>query len=367
MKIWSWRQAILKSQLESTTKLVLLALSTYMNDHGCGCYPSQEQVAADTSLSTRSVITHIDKAVAAGFLIKEKRGLSGQSWDANEYRAAVPETDSPLDVGVKDVHPTPENTPQRGEPVSGEGCSTFTQGVKDVHTNSPMNSSINSPIKLAREEMEEGEGTQPIDQPQAVDETARQVVEAFYRTRQKLFGVSTPESTAGDVTVATGMLGQVDADATWLCEWLAKELKAIATKQHPAPRHLGYFQSKIAAAAAKRKADLAAAAGRTLARQETIAPSADDSTDLEFKMWLESFSTAVKAVICNDGQFYAYISNLRAGRGGDVLLLNAPSKFQADYVRNHMGHHLRTALKRCSSIIEFAGVEVVHGAKTANI
>ena len=73
MKIWSWRQAILKSELPSTTKLVLMVLSTYMNDHGEGCYPSQEQIARDASLTTRAVIKHLDIAIKEGWLAKKKR------------------------------------------------------------------------------------------------------------------------------------------------------------------------------------------------------------------------------------------------------------------------------------------------------
>ena len=47
MKVWSWRQVILRAQLEPSSKLLLLALSTYMNDHGEGCYPSTNTVAGE--------------------------------------------------------------------------------------------------------------------------------------------------------------------------------------------------------------------------------------------------------------------------------------------------------------------------------
>jgi hypothetical protein len=136
VKIWSWRQAILKSELESTTKLLLLALSTYMNDHGEGCYPSQDTLSRDTSLSTRSVINHIALAVQAGFLIKEKRNLQGKKWDANEYRASIPsdlEPDSPQEDGVQQIHPisnTVTNPQVRGEADSPDAEAG---GVKELH------------------------------------------------------------------------------------------------------------------------------------------------------------------------------------------------------------------------------------------
>jgi hypothetical protein len=172
MKIWSWQQAILQSELQSTTKLVLLALSTYMNAHGDNCFPSHTTIAKDASLSTRAVITHIQLAVDAGFLVKEKRNLVGAKWDSNEYHASLPSENKPIltpDVGVNDIHSIEQNEPRslenrgvnvihpsaeildvdkkRGEPNSLEGCTTFTRGVNDVHTNYPLNYPINSPEK----------------------------------------------------------------------------------------------------------------------------------------------------------------------------------------------------------------------------
>jgi hypothetical protein len=152
MKVWSWRQAILRASLESTTKLVLLALSTYMNDHGEGCYPSTTQIAHDASLTERAVFTHIRKAEMAGFLVRDKRELSGRKWASNEYRAAYPGNDEPYsaeNAGVNLIHPMPSpelnssHGKVRDEPDSVEGCTTFMRGMNDVHTNSPKNSSLN--------------------------------------------------------------------------------------------------------------------------------------------------------------------------------------------------------------------------------
>ncbi len=152
MKVWSWRQAILRSSLESTTKLLLLALSTYMNDHGEGCYPSTTQIAHDASLTERAVFTHLRKAEIAGFLVRDKRELSGRKWASNEYRAAYPCNNEPYsaeNVGVNLIHSMPStelNSSQgsvRDEPDSVEGCTTFMRGMNDVHTNSPKNSPLN--------------------------------------------------------------------------------------------------------------------------------------------------------------------------------------------------------------------------------
>lgn len=149
MQVWSWREAILKSNLESTTKLVLLTLSTYMNDHGNSCFPSHQTIADNASLSKRAVINHIQNAVDAGFLKKSKREVAGKIWDSNEYFASFPsemEPRSPQNEGVNQMHYPPE-IESRGEPDALEGCTTFTPGVNHVHTNSPLNSPMNSPEK----------------------------------------------------------------------------------------------------------------------------------------------------------------------------------------------------------------------------
>lgn len=176
MKVWSWRQCITKSDLTSTTKLVLMVLSTYMNDHGEGCYPSQDQIAKDASLTTRAVIKHLDIAIENGWLVKKKRNLTGKKWDSNEYEASTPsqyERGSDQNEGVNTVHPIVDNHDLRGEYGSGEGCTTFTQGVNHVHTNSPENSPMNS-------------------SPQRVDENAddEALVKIFDEELVKVFGFS---------------------------------------------------------------------------------------------------------------------------------------------------------------------------------
>ncbi len=125
--VFTWQDAVLDAKLPAGTKLVLLALSTYMNGRGnTSAWPSQKTIAADTSLSKRSIITHIENAVAAGFLVKKKRHLEGSLWDANEYFATFP-------AGVKLLHPADV---QPGETVAPAG-------VKPLHLNGP----VEQPIK----------------------------------------------------------------------------------------------------------------------------------------------------------------------------------------------------------------------------
>lgn len=116
-RVWSWRQAIWESELAATTKIVLQALASHLNDMGEPMFPSQARLAQMCSLSERAVIQHLQIAEERGWIKPRKRELKGSKWAANEYVAAWPD-------GVNDVHPW------------GEGGSPG--GVNEVHTNSPV-------------------------------------------------------------------------------------------------------------------------------------------------------------------------------------------------------------------------------------
>lgn len=138
IKVWSWRQAVLDSGLNSTTKLVLMVLSTYMNEHGSSCFPSQRIIAGKCSLSKRAVISNLNIAAKAGFIVKNKLGKAGKEWAHNEYTASYP-SEFTLNERGEACSPLP---PPRGEGGSPRGESNDTQGVKEVHTNSPKNTPL---------------------------------------------------------------------------------------------------------------------------------------------------------------------------------------------------------------------------------
>lgn len=166
-QFFSWRSAVLQSDLPSTTRLVLLVLSTYMDDHGGGCFPSMETIAEGAGLSKRAVITQIATAEKAGFIRISKHGFGGQKWARNEYRIAFPrpeagEGDSPAQDAevVKEVHQLGREGGERGSssfrtkvvnlvPEGGEPDDT--KVVNDVHSNSPMNSPVTSPTSADAE------------------------------------------------------------------------------------------------------------------------------------------------------------------------------------------------------------------------
>ena len=150
MQVWSWRHAIAESPLKPITKLVLYTISNFMNSYGGGCYPSIATIAEQCGLKERSVYNHIDAAVSAGFLIKNKRQLRGSKWAANEYQAAYPEGVTLGSVQEDGVHEDAAHLWDapgcRAAPACRSGVHEDAGlGCTSVHTNSPMNSPLNSP------------------------------------------------------------------------------------------------------------------------------------------------------------------------------------------------------------------------------
>jgi hypothetical protein len=88
---FSWREALLESNLAPTAKHVLLTLACHMNDLGNGCFPSTKTLARQTGLSERSVCTHLKEAKKAGWIVARARGLSGQAWKHHEYLISWPQ------------------------------------------------------------------------------------------------------------------------------------------------------------------------------------------------------------------------------------------------------------------------------------
>lgn len=98
-RAWTWRHAILESDLKSTTRHVLLTIGCHMNDVGEGCYPTTKQLHLETGLSERAVCEHINLAIDAGWLIRFQHGYRGQKWKRNEYRPRWPDDPEGTDAG----------------------------------------------------------------------------------------------------------------------------------------------------------------------------------------------------------------------------------------------------------------------------
>lgn len=134
--LFTWRSAVASEggPPRSTTRHVLLTLSLHMNEKGGSCFPSTRTLAEETGLSRRSVETHINLAVADGWLRKRLIGLKGQRWRRSEYEATLP-------TRWGTTFPTSE----KGGVTDDEGGEPRDQKVgNDVPTSSSVSSSRSS-------------------------------------------------------------------------------------------------------------------------------------------------------------------------------------------------------------------------------
>ncbi len=86
-----WRSAVLSKAgpKSSAARLVLVALSQWMNAEGGSCWPSIITLAEATALSERAVGLHLAQAVEEGWITRERRGV-GRYNRGFTYQAAVP-------------------------------------------------------------------------------------------------------------------------------------------------------------------------------------------------------------------------------------------------------------------------------------
>lgn len=88
---FSWQSAVIKTDLEATTKLILLVVGARMNMHGDGAFPSYNTIAKDASVSRSTAIRHINAGIELGWLKKEVR-INGLINTSNMYSVSFPNT-----------------------------------------------------------------------------------------------------------------------------------------------------------------------------------------------------------------------------------------------------------------------------------
>lgn len=129
---FSWVRAVSSADgpPKTTTRHVLLALSLYMSTKGDSCFPSIDTLAADTGLSRKSVITHLQEAERLGWIARTKEPMpgKGKGWNRMTYVATAPQRFKVAKV-VKEVHHEAEG----GEPASEGGEPDGEKAVKEVH------------------------------------------------------------------------------------------------------------------------------------------------------------------------------------------------------------------------------------------
>ena len=75
--------------LDALTKLVLHTIASHMNGAGKGAHPSIRTIKNEAAIDRRAAITHVQKAVAAGWLAATRqRGGRGGFYQG--YEAAFP-------------------------------------------------------------------------------------------------------------------------------------------------------------------------------------------------------------------------------------------------------------------------------------
>jgi len=122
---FSWRSAFMDADLAAPTKHVLHVISTYMNSHGQGAFPTIETIAKKSGLSVRTVKNHIPLAISSGWLAKSKHGFKGAKWANNHYEISFPIVE------------------ERGAASSERGAAKGKTVVQELHTNTPSNTPKN--------------------------------------------------------------------------------------------------------------------------------------------------------------------------------------------------------------------------------
>lgn len=132
---WSWEQAVCRSDLQSTTRHVLLTLATYAGRQGASIFPSVKTLCRDTGLSKRTVQKHLKLAEEAGWISRVTRQSDSGRQQSNQYVLAGPEGE-----GASGAPPPGEGASAaggRGQLLRGEGAPSDTPTTLNRPENRP--------------------------------------------------------------------------------------------------------------------------------------------------------------------------------------------------------------------------------------
>lgn len=179
--IFTWRSAILQSDLRPTTRHVLLTLACYMNEAGESAFPAIPRLMQDTGLGRTAVEDHLRQAHQRGWVVRtpRKRDNGGQS--SNLYLPALPtdfvRRDSPPPTRGDPPRPrggTPprprgghelvsKNLPEELEPGVPNGTLVGEDADTDVETvDNPDNHDLPSPIRDLHEHFNRSRQGKPL-------------------------------------------------------------------------------------------------------------------------------------------------------------------------------------------------------------
>jgi hypothetical protein len=218
---WDWCKRITESNLQSTTRHVLLTLAVFMNGEGGSCFPTTETIASATGLSERSVCVHIKKGRVSGWLSVSKHGSRGQQWRKNQYQASFPRTAKGADG--KSV--------ANGKAADPNDTKALTHGQTNYPTTIPLFSIENKRLITPFMELREA-----LDEPRAraVINHRKQLGKPLKAYDAKLLTVQfsrCPEpNSAADIMISKGWKW---FDVNWLAGTSDKGAKGGGSDAHP--------------------------------------------------------------------------------------------------------------------------------------
>lgn len=147
--VWTWRDAIRKSDAPAMTKHVCNAIAYYLSDIGEGCFPSIKTLMADTSLSNRSLATHIQSAADYGLIeVVRQTGPDGR-YRRTLYKPRFPAACTLPKEAARDVREAESGAVQVKEvhmarPSEAASCGRRVQ-VKEAHAARPSEGASRGP------------------------------------------------------------------------------------------------------------------------------------------------------------------------------------------------------------------------------
>lgn len=174
-RAWSWRHAVVASDISGDCKHLLITLSLYMNEMGGSCFPTIETLMANTGRGKTWVHKYLNEAVKTGWIErasvarKTSKG-DNRGWRRNEYVAIWPEQNLTTESQEFQSSST-EKGSSPDEPPVKEGSSREVNGssplakkvVREANTNIPKNIPNNIPSSSAVDVLEKPETAEKED------------------------------------------------------------------------------------------------------------------------------------------------------------------------------------------------------------
>ena len=232
---FSWREALLESKRAPTTRHVLLTLACHMNEFGNGCFPSTKTLARQTGLSERSVCTHLEVAMKAGWITVQKRRLSGRAWKRHEYQISWPqgtELPSAPSKARKDVqHVKPRGTERRN-----------IKALKDVQSSTSLSTSVKQEEPAKDQQAPAPHPSLSEDAKRQTDTRFQTIADHYFRRFREKVGIRAQFEQADGEALRKILRGQLEATAQDVCRWIDNAFSST----DPFPLRQGFRMTEFA-------------------------------------------------------------------------------------------------------------------------